>query len=137
VGFTQGDVVQKEAQQVTAIHFPLSGMFSLLVVLKGERKAETSVVGREGVVGARAGLGPHTSFIRVVAQLPVQALKILAKDFRKLAIDSAAMAELCLRNGDVLLDQARITAACNTFHVVEERFCRCLLHIADRAESDS
>jgi len=60
VGFAQDDVVQTEGQQVRAIHFPLSGMFSLLVVLKGGLKAETSVVGREGVVGARAGLGPHT-----------------------------------------------------------------------------
>jgi CRP-like cAMP-binding protein len=46
------------------------------------------------------------------------------------------ISELCLRNTDVLLDQTRITAACNSFHGVEERFCRWLLHTADRAESD-
>jgi len=136
VEFAQGDVVQEEGRKITAIHFPLSGMFSLLVVLKGGRTAEISVVGREGMIGARAGLGSHTSLIRVVAQLPVQALIISAKDFRSLIADSTVMAELCLRNADVLLDQARITAACNSFHVVEERFCRWLLHTADRAESD-
>jgi CRP-like cAMP-binding protein len=55
--FAQGDVVQKEGRSVTTIYFPLSGMLSLLVVLKGGRTVETCVVGREGMVGARAGLG--------------------------------------------------------------------------------
>lgn len=136
VGVPPGEVVQKEGQEVAAIHFPLSGMLSLLVVLKGGRTVETSVVGREGMIGARAGLGSHTSLIRVVAQLPVQALAISAKDFRKVVADSTIMAELCLRNADILLDQARITAACISFHSVEERCCRWLLHTADRAESD-
>ncbi len=136
MGFAQGDVVQREGQEVTAIHFPLSGMLSLLIVLKGGRMAETSVVGREGMVGASTGLDSRTSLIRIVAQLPVRTLRISSKDFRKVVADSTVMAELCLRNANVLLEQARITAACNSLHVVEERFCRWLLHTADRAESD-
>ncbi|WP_036050300.1 Crp/Fnr family transcriptional regulator [Bradyrhizobium sp. Tv2a-2] len=135
IGIAQGDVVQKEGEQVTAIHFPLSGMLSLLVVLKGGRMAETSVVGREGMVGSRAGLGSQTSLIRIVAQLPVRALMISAKDFQEAVTGSTAIAELCLKNADILLDQARITAACNSFHLVEKRFCRWLLLTADRAES--
>lgn len=137
VGFAQGDVVQKEERSVTTIHFPLSGMFSLLVVLKGGRTLESSIIGREGMIGARAGHGSiHTSRIRVVAQLPAQALVMSADDFRKLVAESSTMAELCLTNADLLLDQTRITAACNSFHDVEERFCRWVLHTADRAESD-
>jgi CRP-like cAMP-binding protein len=38
---------------------------------------------------------------------------------------------------EVILSQARITAACNAKHVVEARFCRWLLQSADRAESDT
>jgi CRP-like cAMP-binding protein len=37
----------------------------------------------------------------------------------------------------VLLQQARVTAACNALHGVEERFCRWLLQTRDRAESDT
>ncbi|MES5484468.1 Crp/Fnr family transcriptional regulator [Bradyrhizobium sp. INPA03-11B] len=136
VEFTQGDVVQKEREEVTDIYFPLSGMLSLLVVLRDGRMAETSVVGREGLIGARAGLGSQASLVRVVAQLPVRALRISMEDFRAILASSSAMAEICLKNADVLLDQARITAACNSLHLVEERFCRWLLHTADRAESD-
>jgi hypothetical protein len=36
--------VQKEGRSVSAVYFPLSGMFSLLVVLNGGRTAETCVM---------------------------------------------------------------------------------------------
>ena len=36
-----------------------------------------------------------------------------------------------------MLTQARITAACNALHPVEERFCRWLLQSSDRAASDT
>ena len=42
-----------------------------------------------------------------------------------------------MRYNEVMLTQARITAACNALHPVEERFCRWLLQSADRAASDT
>jgi CRP-like cAMP-binding protein len=44
---------------------------------------------------------------------------------------------MCLRYNEVLLSQARVTAACNALHPVEARFCRWLLQTADRAASDT
>jgi hypothetical protein len=45
--------------------------------------------------------------------------------------------DVCLFYNEVLLAQARITAACNALHQVEARFCRWLLQTRDRAESDT
>ena len=45
-------------------------MLSLLAVLKDGKAIETATVGREGVVGARAGLCLYKSLVRVVVQLP-------------------------------------------------------------------
>ena len=44
---------------------------------------------------------------------------------------------MCIQYNEVLLSQARVTAACNALHLVEARFCRWLLQSADRAESDN
>jgi CRP-like cAMP-binding protein len=44
---------------------------------------------------------------------------------------------MCIQYNEVLLSQARVTAACNALHVVEARFCRWLLQSADRVESDT
>jgi CRP-like cAMP-binding protein len=50
---------------------------------------------------------------------------------------SAPIRELCIRYNDVLLSQARLTAACNALHTIEGRFCRWLLQSADRAACDT
>jgi CRP-like cAMP-binding protein len=94
-------------------------------------------VGCEGVVGAMAGLGLYKSLVRVVVQLPIGVTKISATQFRKAAAASDAIRNLCVQYNEVLLSQARMTAACNAMHVIEERFCRWLLQSADRAGSST
>src|SRR6187399_1942143 len=63
--------------------------------------------------------------------------QISAVQFRKAAASSAAIRMMCIQYNEVLLSQARITAACNALHVIEARFCRWLLQSADRAGSDT
>ena len=63
--------------------------------------------------------------------------KIAAPRFRKAVENSKAVREVCLGYNEVLLLQARVTAACNILHPVESRFCRWLLQSADRAESET
>jgi CRP-like cAMP-binding protein len=122
---------------VDQIFFPLSGMVSLLVVLKNGNAVETATVGREGVVGAMAGLGFHRSRVRAVIQLAGKVARISAPSFRKISATSPIISSLCLTYNEVLLTQARVTAACNLSHPMEARFCRWLLQSRDRAECDT
>jgi CRP-like cAMP-binding protein len=137
VSLVQGDVVYQAGAEVDSVYFPHSGMFSLLAVMRDGKAIETATVGREGVIGAMAGLGLYRSLVRVNAQLALQASKIGAAPFRKAVAASEALRDLCVRYNEVMLTQARITAACNALHPVEERFCRWLLQSADRAASDT
>ena len=134
---TQGLVLIEAGNEVDYVYFPHYGMLSLLVVLKDGKAIETATVGCEGVVGAMAGLGLYKSLVRVVVQLPVGITKISATQFRKAAAASDAIRNLCVQYNEVLLSQARVTAACNTMHVIEERFCRWMLQCADRAGSST
>jgi CRP-like cAMP-binding protein len=45
--------------------------------------------------------------------------------------------KLGIKYNEILLSQARISAACNAVHLIEARFCRWLLQTADRAGNDS
>lgn len=119
------------------VYFPHNGMLSLLAVLKDGKAIETATVGREGVVGAMAGLGLYKSLVRVVVQMPITVTKIPSSQFRKAATGSEAIRNLCIQYNEVLLSQARVTAACNALHVIEARFCRWLLQSADRAGGDT
>jgi CRP-like cAMP-binding protein len=140
--FTVGPIAQNTLlfdvdDEVKHETFPLSGMVSMLVILKNGDAVETATVGREGVVGAMAGLGLHKSRVRAVMQLSGTAARISAAQFRKVAATSKAISNLCNSYNETLLAQARITAACNISHEVEARFCRWLLQSRDRAESDT
>jgi CRP-like cAMP-binding protein len=133
----QSAVVYETGDEVDQIYFPHNGMFSLLAVMRDGKAIETATVGREGVIGAMAGLGLYRSLVRVVVQLPLTASKIAAAQFRKAAAASERIRDLAVHYNEVLLTQARITAACNALHPVEARFCRWLLQSADRAASDT
>jgi len=132
----QGVVLSESGDEVDQIYFPHFGMISLLAVLRDGKAIETATVGREGVVGAMAGLGIYRSMVRVVVQMPMACSKISAPHFRTIAAASDAVRNLSIRYNEVLLSQARITAACNALHSIEARFCRWLLQCADRAASD-
>jgi CRP-like cAMP-binding protein len=133
----QGIVLYEAGDEVDQVYFPQFGMLSLLAVLRDGKAIETATVGREGVVGAMAGLGLYKSLVRVVVQLPVACSKIAATHFRTVAATSDPVRNLCIRYNEVLLSQARITAACNALHSIEARFCRWLLQSADRAAGDT
>ena len=134
--FAQGDVLYEAGADVDQVYFPVSGMVSLVVVMRDGKAIETATVGREGVVGAMSGLGLHNIKVRAIAQLPTFAGKITSTALRKAVVGSKPVADLCLRYNEVLLTHARVTAACNALHKVEARFCRWLLQTRDRAESD-
>jgi CRP-like cAMP-binding protein len=87
-------------------------MLSLLAVRRDGKAIETATVGREGVVGAMAGLGLYKSLVRVVVQMPMACSRIAATHFRTVVTASDA----------VLLSQARMTAACNALHPMEGAF---------------
>jgi CRP-like cAMP-binding protein len=137
VTYQQGVVLYESGDEVDQVYFPHDGMLSLLAVLRDGKAIETATVGREGVVGAMAGLGLYKSLVRVVVQMPLACSKIAATHFRTAAAGSDPIRNLCIRYNEVLLSQARVTAACNALHPIEARFCRWLLQCADRATSDT
>jgi CRP-like cAMP-binding protein len=137
VALPQGVVLVEAGNDVDQVYFPHYGMLSLLAVLRDGKAIETATVGREGVVGAMAGLGLHKSLVRVVVQMPVACSKIAASHFRTVVASSDPVRNMCIRYNEVLLSQARVAAACNALHSIEARFCRWLLQSADRAADDT
>jgi CRP-like cAMP-binding protein len=137
MSLSQGIVLAEPGDEFDHVYFPHSGMLSLLAVMQDGKAIETATVGREGLVGGMAGLGLYKSLVRVVVQLPLTTSKITAAHFRKAAENSDAVRNLCINFNEVLLSQARVTAACNALHLIEARFCRWLLQSADRAASNT
>src|SRR4051812_9790672 len=89
----EGTVLYEPGDEVGEVYFPLSGMVSLVVVMRDGKAIETATVGREGVVGAMAGLGLHVSWVRAIVQLPMFVGRISSPQLRKGGASSKPIAD--------------------------------------------
>jgi CRP-like cAMP-binding protein len=134
VAFEPGMVLQEAEAPVENVYFPLSGMISLVVAMTNGFVVETAVVGREGTIGAFAGLGPWNAFSRAVVQFAGTGLAISAARFQEAVSKSDALRAVVLGFKENLLGQVQQTAACNAVHSLESRMARWLLQAHDRAD---
>jgi CRP-like cAMP-binding protein len=119
---------------IDAVWFPQSGMISLVTVLDDGMQAEVGVIGSEGVLGVSLVAGVATSFNESIVQLPGEALKMAASDFRAEIEANGPFRAVLLRYNEALHAQVTQTAACNGRHGLEQRLARWLLMAHDRAE---
>lgn len=136
VSLEQGLVLNEPGDEPNRVYFPHTGMISLLAVMSDGKAVETATVGREGVVGAMAGLGPHTITTRAVVQVPLVASTIPVGPFRAAVRASQAVRDMILSYNDVHLGQVQITAACNALHPIQKRLARWILQTRDRIDTD-
>ncbi|MDO8878284.1 MAG: Crp/Fnr family transcriptional regulator [Pseudolabrys sp.] len=132
----QGALLQEPGDQISHIYYPLSGMISLLAVMKQGNSVEVATVGREGAVGAMSGFGSRHAFTRAIVQVDGVASRIAATPFQEAMKKSAVLRETVARFHEGLLAQVQQTAACNALHDLEQRLCRWLLQTQDRAGGD-
>jgi CRP-like cAMP-binding protein len=135
--FTRGAVLAEIGNETNLIYFPLDGMITLVFVTQDGKAIETATVGRDGAVGAMAVFGPYRSTVRALVQVPMTAVHISAPQLRAAADASKAISLLCVHYNETLLAQARITAACNALHTIEERLCRWLLQTCEMSEANT
>jgi CRP-like cAMP-binding protein len=137
VTFKLGDTVCEAGGLLQYAYFPQGAVLSLLTVLDSGDAIETANIGREGAFGLFAAMYSRVSFNRCIVQLegPMVRCKIelLQAEFNQ----SDHIRDLFVSFSETLLSQVQQTVACNAMHTVEERICRWLLMMHDRAEGDS
>lgn len=137
VEFKLGAVVCEAGGLLKHAYFPQGSVLSLLTVLENGSAIETANIGREGAFGLFAAMYSRTSFNRCIVQLEGQTVRcpieLLQNEFKC----SEHVRNLLVSYSETLLSQVQQTVACNTTHTTEERMCRWLLMMHDRAEGES
>jgi CRP-like cAMP-binding protein len=117
-------------------YFPEGAVLSLLTVLENGSAIETANIGREGAFGLFAAMYSRVSFNRCLVQMeggmvrcPIELLQMEFKN-------SEHVRNLFVSYSETLLSQVQQTVACNALHTTEERMCRWLLMMHDRAEGE-
>jgi CRP-like cAMP-binding protein len=132
----QGVLLHEQEDPVEQAYFPQSGMISLLAVMGDGQAIETATVGREGTVGAMAGLGPAHASSRAVVQVAGTAWVITTSQLQAAVRQSEHLRNVILQYKETLLAQVQQTAGCNALHKAEARLARWLLQTRDRVDSD-
>ena len=103
--------------------------------INASKNIEVGMIGNEGMLGSTLWLGISVAPFRAIVQKSGAALRMSAINFIHEFETSAALEQQLKRYIYVSLSQQMQNAACNRFHVVEERLARLLLMIGDRAQS--
>jgi hypothetical protein len=109
---------------------------SMMVELKGGRSVEVASVGKEGAIGGIVSCGTAPAFAHAVVQIPGPAIAISMPALEIAKQASKHIEHLFCRYSDYLLAQVMQSAACNSFHPIEARAARWLLHVQDRVGDD-
>jgi CRP-like cAMP-binding protein len=136
VRIEQGDILEERGRPVDRVHFPETGMISLIVAMPEDRTVEVGMVGHEGAIALMAGLGSRVSSIRALVQVSGTALRISGSNFRAAANQSRHIRDLIVRYAELELGQVQQTAACNGLHDASSRMCRWLLQTSDKTDND-
>lgn len=135
VKLAYGDVLHEQGDPVREVYFPTSSLVSLLTVAEGHPALEVGLIGREGMLGVALALGLAVSPVQALVQGSGDALRIDAKRFSIALRASEPLQRALNRFAGGLMAQISQTAACNCFHVVEQRLARWLLMTRDRLRS--
>jgi CRP-like cAMP-binding protein len=122
-------------QPIQYVYFPCSAVGSALALLANGTTVEAGTIGKEGVVGLEVFLGGNKGLVKNICQVPGEAIRIRAQDFRAATRGNTALQRLVQRYSKAYLGLTYQTIACNRFHTVEERCARWLLMTQDRAGS--
>jgi CRP-like cAMP-binding protein len=133
VEFKLGDMVCDAGGLLKHAYFPQGSVLSLLTVLENGAAIETANIGREGAFGLFAAMYSRVSFNRCIVQLAGDTVRcpieLLQYEFKQ----SEHVRDLLVSYSETLLSQIQQTVACNAMHTTEERICRWLLMMHDRA----
>ena len=125
-------VLYESGDKVEFIYFPLDAIVSTLAIMEDGTTLETSMVGRESLVGISTILGSGLSRQWIWVTVGGDVIQLEARLLEKIFVDNEKTLKLLLKSYRSLVTQASQRCVCNTRHTIIERLCCWLLMIHDR-----
>jgi CRP-like cAMP-binding protein len=128
------DILAREGETMRYAWFPTTGMISQVQPSEAGW-IEIALVGFEGMVGVGLVMGVGKSLVIATVQAPGELLRMPARAFQAELERSSRLRKLAGAYAYVQMKQMALAAACNRFHLVEQRLARWLLMSSDRTRS--
>lgn len=136
VSLDLGEIIVDLGNTIHYIYFPIEGIISWERKIPDSPYLVITLIGNEGVLFPSVLLDVDISPCRAVIQKAGFALRISIADFVEQINNNPMLHLLLKRYSFITYSQLLQTAACNLFHVLENRLAKLLLAFQDRAQSD-
>jgi len=136
VRHARGTEIYGTNDRVSHVYFPVSGVYSILVVMEDGKLAEGATIGNEGLVGLWSYLGIDFSIALVEAQIAGEALRVSVSDLMRTLAASARLEAMLRRYVVFALRSSYQSIGCNALHTLEQRCARWILASQDQAGGD-
>jgi CRP-like cAMP-binding protein len=128
--------MSESGDHVKYLHFPISGIVSLIYALEDGSSSEIALVGNEGLIGISIYMGGESLPTSTDVQCAGEAYRLSRKAMKHEFDMGGQLQHLALLYTQALIVQTSQMAVCNQHHSVEQRFCRWILMSIDRLKSD-
>jgi CRP-like cAMP-binding protein len=136
VELMRGELLYTQGDQVERVYFPLSGLVGIRAETADGDAVESSIVGREGAIGAFEACGSRKFLAEALVQTPGHAARMPAAAYRDLFDAAPSLRTAVHRYVEQLMSETRQFVVCNSLHAVEARLARILLEALGKAALD-
>jgi len=127
-----GWTISESGDHVNFVHFPTSGIVSLVYALENGSTSSTALVGNEGIVGISIFMGgeslPTSTEVQSIGYAYRLSRKVMKQEFSL----GGKLQHVALLFTQGLLAQTSQVAVCNQHHNLDQQVCRWLLMTLDR-----
>lgn len=132
VPLTVNQVLYEQGDQIDHVYFPLDAVISNLAIMEDGTTMETSMVGRDCMVGVTSLLGSGLSRQWMWVTIGGSAIHVEARFLEKLFVQNEVVLKALLKCYRSMITQVSQRCVCNTRHTILERLCCWLLMVHDR-----
>lgn len=129
-------LVAQPGDDIRRVYFPHCGIVSFMVEVSDGAVVQTSMVGRDGVIGAAQAIDDKVSINKIIVQIPVTATVIDRDRLREVMRVSPSIRKMLAAHEQFFVADIQQTAACNALHSAEARMCRWMLRMMDLVGRD-
>lgn len=131
-----GWTMSESGDHVNFLHFPVTGIVSLIYDLEDGSSSEVALVGNEGMVGISIFMGGESMPSNTKVQSAGAAYRLARKTMKTEFALGGQLQHLALLYTQALIAQTSQTAVCNQHHALDQQLCRWLLMSIDRLHAN-
>ncbi len=119
-----GRVLFEPGDRLDHIHFPITGIVSMVFTTEDGSSAELAMTGNDGLVGIPLVLGGETTTPKAVVQSEGGAYRLRAEIVAWELEQGGSLLQLALAYVQAVMTQMAQGVVCNRHHTVDQQLCR-------------